>query len=391
MHIKKVHIQNIRSIKELAWSLPKAKPGAGWHVILGEDGSGKSTFLRSIALAMIGPLDAAGLRLSWDDWLRKGGDAGRIAVTIRRNREIDKYSRRGKTPTARLLSFGVYFKDVSRPDRPLIKIGALRSPIDTGRHVWGDGMGWFCAGYGPIRRFAGVDAESERLFSNAPKLARFLSLFDERAALTNGLEWLQTLQVRQLEMQTKSKRWPRIDFLSRVIHFINQPGFLPSQAQLTEVTPQQVVFRDSSQEPIPIETLTAESGSIFGMTLELIRQLSIAYGPDSVFDKGDPTKVACEGVVLIDDLDADLHPTWQRRVGPWFREHFPNIQFLVSTHNPIICQAADVGSVFVLPRPGLDEPGRMVEGEQLQRLVHGNGQDGGSPGDAGDQPATSHS
>ena len=72
MYIKSIKIENIRSIKELEWSLPDSKPPAGWHVIVGDNGSGKTTFLRSIALAMVGPQEAAGLRLSWDDWLRKG-------------------------------------------------------------------------------------------------------------------------------------------------------------------------------------------------------------------------------------------------------------------------------------------------------------------------------
>ena len=84
-----------------------------------------------------------------------------------------------------------------------------------------------------------------------------------------------------------------------------------------------------------IEQLSDGYRSILSMTFELIRQLSIAYGPDSVFDEH-PHKVVCEGVVLIDEIDVHLHPTWHRRIGLWFRKHFPNIQFLVSTHSPIL-------------------------------------------------------
>ncbi len=70
MYLREVHIKNIRSLKEIQWEVPKNK-AAGWHVIIGDNGSGKSSFLRSIALALIGPRDAMSLRLSWDDWLRK--------------------------------------------------------------------------------------------------------------------------------------------------------------------------------------------------------------------------------------------------------------------------------------------------------------------------------
>jgi hypothetical protein len=352
MYIRKLKIENIRSIKSLEWILPKSQPAAGWHVIVGDIGSGKTTFLRSIALAMIGPLDAAPLRLSWDDWLRKGETSGRIALTIRRNREIDKYSRRGKTPTARLLSFGVYFRDVGSPEQPLVRMRPLRSPIDTGRHVWGDGMGWFCTGYGPFRPFIGGDAELGQLALKQPRLARFLSLFDERFTPADGLEWLRTLPSRPLEMRRKARRLAHNTFLARLIQFINQPDFLPLQAQLTEITAQQVVFVDANQNAIRIEQWNDGFDFIFGLALELIRQFSIVYGPDAVFAQDDPGEVACEGVVLIDDVDVHLGPVWQRRVGSWFRKHFPNIQFLVSTRSPIIGEAADVDSIFRLPRPG---------------------------------------
>src|SRR5262249_26312954 len=40
--------------------------------------------------------------------------------------------------------------------------------------------------------------------------------------------------------------------------------------------------------------------------------------------------------------------------------------------SPLICQAAEAGTVFQLPTPGSDEPGRMLEGQELERLVYGN-------------------
>lgn len=49
MHVAKVEIENIRSIQKLNWSPPPDKL-AGWHIILGNNGAGKSTFLKSIAL-----------------------------------------------------------------------------------------------------------------------------------------------------------------------------------------------------------------------------------------------------------------------------------------------------------------------------------------------------
>jgi hypothetical protein len=77
-------------------------------------------------------------------------------------------------------------------------------------------------------------------------------------------------------------------------------------------------------------------------------------------------------VVLVDEIDTHLHPTWQRQVGHWFRQYFPKLQFIVTTHSHLVCQAAEHGTVWRLPTPGSDLVGGRVEGVELQRLVYGN-------------------
>ncbi|MHB1556124.1 MAG: AAA family ATPase [Isosphaeraceae bacterium] len=93
MYIRRVEIQNVRSIQSLTWSLRDSQPAAGWHVIVGDNGSGKSTFLRSVALALIGPVHAGGLRMSWDDLPTKGQSVCEIRLTVERNPAIDSSAR----------------------------------------------------------------------------------------------------------------------------------------------------------------------------------------------------------------------------------------------------------------------------------------------------------
>ncbi len=42
------------------------------------------------------------------------------------------------------------------------------------------------------------------------------------------------------------------------------------------------------------------------------------------------------GIVMIDEVDLHLHPKWQQRIVPILAEAFPNIQFVITTHSPII-------------------------------------------------------
>jgi hypothetical protein len=369
MYIRHIKIEHIRSINSLTWSLPDSVPSVGWHVIVGDNGSGKSSFLRSVALAMMGPKEAAGLRQSWDDFLSKDEKIGAIEVVIVRNRRIDRPTK--TEPKAGHYRIHLSFQVLRILDSETVAFWLGDPGKNNDSPVWGDGRGWFCAAYGPFRRLTGGDVEFERLSRRLPRLARFLSIFDEGVALTDCLEWLQHLKFKQLE--EREKKPPAEEaFLDRITRFINQPDFLPFQARLVEVSSKRVVFRDGNDKDVQIEELSDGYRSILSLTFELIRQLSVVYGEDAVFDPDDPGKVVCEGVVLIDEIDVHLHPTWQRRVGIWFRKHFPQMQFLVTTHSPLICQAADVGTVFRLPRPGVDEAGGMVEGTQLQRLLFGN-------------------
>ena len=76
------------------------------------------------------------------------------------------------------------------------------------------------------------------------------------------------------------------------------------------------------------------------------------------------------GVVLIDEVDAHLHPTWQRRIGLWFREHFPKLQFIVSTHSPLICQAATVGKNLTDLVKALKRMGHPTVWQEIKRQHH---------------------
>lgn len=360
MYITQIQLKNIRVIREAEWEVPKEQ-AAGWHVVIGDNGSGKSAFLRAVALALVGREAAAALRQDWDDWLRVGEQEGSVRLTLRHDSQFDQFSGKGRTPD-RPLRVGLRFERQGSGVRLLNESG---SPSPE-RHVWGDGWGWFSAGYGPFRRFAGGDRESERIFLSNPGLAAHLSLFGENVALTEALRWLQELRFKWLEKNAEGA------LLSKVRAFVNQEGFLPHRTRLTNVTSEEVEFSDANGCRVAVRDLSDGYRAMLSMTFELIRQLARVYGPEWVFEAEDPTSVNLPGVVLIDEIDAHLHPTWQHRVGRWLRQHFPRMQFIVTTHSPLICQAADVGSVWRLPRPGTDEAGGMVTGKDLERLLYGN-------------------
>ena len=358
MYFRRIKIENLKSIRHLAWELPPQGQRAGWHVIIGDNGSGKSSFLRAVALTLVGPQEIPALRLDWGTWLRQDQNRGGVYLGVEQDRNVDEWKGKGRQRLG-ILPVNLLFRRIEGEIE-------LTTGSAAKRHVRGGKPGWFTAAYGPYRRFSGGDKDHEKLFYTHPRLARHLSVFGETIALSECLRWLQDLRFKQLEKQ------PEGQLLGAITRFVNESHMLPQDAKLQEANSEKVVFVDGNGFEIPVEDLSDGFRSVLSMTFELIRQMAAVYGYDSLFDPENATTVRVPGVVLIDEIDAHLHPTWQRRVGLWFRKHFPNVQFLVTTHSPLICQAADVGSVFRLPTPGGREKGRMLTGLELERLLYGN-------------------
>lgn len=69
------------------------------------------------------------------------------------------------------------------------------------------------------------------------------------------------------------------------------------------------------------------------------------------------------GIVMIDEIDLHLHPNWQKEVVHDLSSAFPNIQFVATTHSPIIVQSLKAEQVINLDRPDLpldEDPNQMA-------------------------------
>ncbi|MYB47907.1 MAG: AAA family ATPase [Dehalococcoidia bacterium] len=72
------------------------------------------------------------------------------------------------------------------------------------------------------------------------------------------------------------------------------------------------------------------------------------------------------GILIIDEIDAHLHPSWQRRIIPALTNHFPNLQMFCSTHSPLMLAGLKTGQVQLLDR---DENGKVTVSRNEQDIV----------------------
>lgn len=326
-YLRGFEIRDLGPIHRLVWELPDGIEGAGWHVLIGDNGSGKSTVLRALALGMLGERSELSLRFDGAQMRRVGSEKGLVEL------------------------------------RSTSGIRAKWAPSGGAAGPWQG----FHAGFGPVRRF-GLHPEQRRLESSDPTAARYASLFSDDWTLGDLVTWLKDLRLDEVDGADGRT------LLSSVGTFLNQPGLLPAGASFRRVTSAGPRFEDANGVELGVELLSDGYQSVIGMVLELLRQL---LDERAVADVLTPTSggeivVGVPGVVLIDEIDAHLHPSWQQRIGDYFTRYFPRFQFVVTTHSPLVCRAAERGSIFRLPRPGADEAGRMVSSEERNRLLYGD-------------------
>ncbi|MGB6128682.1 MAG: AAA family ATPase [Psychrilyobacter sp.] len=55
-----------------------------------------------------------------------------------------------------------------------------------------------------------------------------------------------------------------------------------------------------------------------------------------------------KGTVVIDELDAHIHPEWQLMIKKTLCKMFPKLQFIITTHSPHIISSAEAGEVIIM-------------------------------------------
>ncbi|MFK7983125.1 MAG: AAA family ATPase [Saprospiraceae bacterium] len=351
MYLKKISIKNIGCIDELEIEF---KQFAGWHVLIGDNGAGKSTILQAIALALVGNNKIEALRLAYAQLIRFGEERGEIELKVKLCDAPDYIYGRLR---------GINFERSSRNGIPTAVITRKNNSDLTD-----DKIG-FAASFGPFRRFSGGNKEWETLYTSYPKVAAHLSVFGEDVALTESIEWLVRLNYKKLERDSLSAYT-----LKNLKKFINESNLLPQHVSLEQISSEGVTFKDGNGVLISVTEMSDGFRSVLSLTFELIRQLVFTFGAKEVFqniEKGE-ININIPGVVLIDEIDAHLHPTWQTRIGQSLTAYFPAIQFIVTTHSPLVCRAAEKGSIWRLTAPGSNQETYEILSVERDRLIYGN-------------------
>jgi predicted ATP-binding protein involved in virulence len=331
MHIQKIEIQNLKNIATFSMEFEEGKT-AGWHVLLGENGSGKATILQGIFVGLAGTLANVSLNFLTDN----------IISTRENHCTINCYfNDNATTKTSFSMERGKPFT-YSFNDKPFLSLG-----------------------FGTNRIFSGNIKEMKEYESYQISDAHS-SLIKGNKELADAMDWLRFINYKALEKDEQAEK-----LLKAFLSFINESDLL-NGIKIESVKSSGVYFRDAEENLITSSELSDGYQSIINLSFNIIYQMIKFYGMEKMLLELSNTQngIQLPAIVLIDEADIHLHPSWQAKMGFQLKKIFPQIQFIVTTHSPLVCHAAD--TIWKLAKPGTAEKSRQVKGVEFSRLKYGN-------------------
>ena len=138
-------------------------------------------------------------------------------------------------------------------------------------------------------------------------------------------------------------------------------GFLQSMAtKIDDYTFDRIGYiSETTDGEVVLNALSKGTTSLIDLVTHFMVGMARYYGGASDWKERN-------GVFIIDEIDAHLHPSWQRRIIPTLTRHFPNVQIFASTHSPMMVAGLKKGQVHLLKR---DETGQVVWSRNEQDII----------------------
>lgn len=329
--LKSISIKRFKAIEKIVLEMPvqaeqaEHMPPLPALLVLGENAAGKSSILEAIALALSSTqerrdldLDVSGFQL---DPRLLGGKAGH----------------RSDSTQVKLVFQDDTFRTLS------VSKGHFR--------VQGESAVPLVFAYGAFRQYQSLEATVEL---HKP----VISLFRPDVLLPNPENWLLGLERADF---LKVARVLRSIFSVEEDYDVIEQDFAAQRCFIVSKVPGGAV-----KHRTPLAHASSGYRSILAMVCDILRVL-MSKKKNMYFQDF----ASASAIVLIDEVEAHLHPRWKIQIMRALRRALPNVTFIATSHDPLCLRGMQAGEVIVMQRveTGTDAAGRLpVCVESITRL-----------------------
>jgi AAA domain, putative AbiEii toxin, Type IV TA system len=295
--IQRVEIHNFQGIDSMGLEVAGGAGEGAWLMLLGENGAGKTAALKAVALTLMSTEERDRVLPDSTPVLRRGQRSGSVRVDLSGARNMREFH------------FGRDAEDH--------RSTGSQAPL-------------LLSAYGATRLLPGARERADERPGT-----RTGSLFDPRFPLTRPADWLPECDPDEFDAVARGLRLILQLKDDEEVQADDRMGFTIASPRGT----------------FDLESLSDGYRTMAVLALDLMNLFLRTWGQLD----------AAEGIVLIDEIGAHLHPRWQMEVVGAMRDTFPRVQFIATTHDPLCLRGLRDGEVVVLRRL---EGGRLVAQQQ---------------------------
>lgn len=356
VHVSRLKLVNFRLFAELDISLDERL-----CVLLGDNGSGKTSVLEglSVLLSRIFPYCdctprlkalpyAADMVRAWRG-VQNGRDKQMRAEVSYADCTLEGRNEAGSSTWLMGLGYTFHTRDGRRGV-------TIDNNKDTAKKLseWkekGIGLPVF-ARYGARGVEGSAKSATPGVVDYTNPFAAYIDALQPNLDFATFLNWFYEEEARELRAQRKDRGYvsPEMQAVREVLERMFSVGGMKVRNPRYEEDPKRFVMSCRSESGDEVELafdqLSDGYRRMVALVADFARRLAIAnrYSGENPLDGA--------GVLMIDEVDAHLHPQWQYRVIKDLRRAFPNVQLIVTTHSAEVVSTVDRRNVYILEPDG---------------------------------------
>lgn len=383
MRIDRLELRNFKKYANAVFEFPRplVGPGGSFHILIGVNGSGKTTILDAAAVALgvwlerpPDPLLANSRRgLRRDDKRLVGIQQGdrtlfqRVAedMTVKATGTILDLANVTWGP---VLPAGKAKSNNAESKPVLTAIGSAYDQVGRGEPVLLPVIGYYGAGRAWLSHNERNKAKAKGS-GPANRWEAFYDCLNERVRVSDLAQWFRD---EHIEMGNRRGRYrPGFEVVRRAVL-----GCVPGADGIWYDSDSDEIALSIQGNPQPFGNLSAGQRVLLAVVADLairmVTQNNFLLPTDELGPNDVPLPrvlARTPGVVLIDELDVHLHPKWQRGVVESLRKMFPAVQFIATTHSPFIVQSLREEELINLDGQTIPQTGNLSVSQIAEGLM----------------------